>query len=154
MPQECVQNSLKELRLSRLLMLSERKYQRFLAPVLRENNVGASDYPVLLGLYHAQNAGIEALSQTEIAELNIQDKGLVTRAVKKLVKEGRVTTTLDPTNKSRHLVSLTEKGYKTAQNIDASIRKWENEIWDTFNEEDRSIARELFHGLYKAYLGQ
>lgn len=154
MSQESVRNSLEEFRLSRLLMLSERKYQRFLAPVLRKNNVGGSDYPVLLGLYHAQNAGIGALSQTEIAERNIQDKGLVTRAVRKLVKEGRVTTTLDPANKSRHLVSLTEKGYKTAQNIDASIRQWENEIWDMFDDDDRPVARKLFRGLYKAYLEQ
>ena len=154
MSQESVKNSLREFRISRLLMLSERKYQRFLAPILRENGVGASDYPVLLRLYHAQNAGTAALSQTEIAERTIQDKGLVTRAVRKLVKEGCVTTALDPANKSRHLVSLTEAGYQTAQNIDKSIRQWEDEFWDMFGEEDRPVALELFRSLYKAYLEQ
>lgn len=142
---------LKDLRLSRLLMFSERKYQRFLAPILREHGVGASDYPILLGLFHAKNAGVEAMSQTEIAVHNIQDNALVTRAVRSLTQKGLLTRAVDPSNRSRHLVSLTEKGYEVARSIDASIREWEDGLWDVFGDEE-PVARRLFAKLAESYL--
>ena len=87
------------MRISRILMLSERKYQRFLSKTLKKNGVGLSEYPILLALYHTKNAGMSALSQTEIADRNIQDKALVTRAVKKLTTSGLVESSIDPNNK-------------------------------------------------------
>ena len=141
----------RELRLSRLLMFSERKYQRFLAGVLKENGVGASDYPILLSLFHAGKAGMDALSQTEIADHNIQDKGLVTRAVRGLSGKGLVATVVDPSNRSRHLVSLTDEGEKVAARIDEAIRSWEDDLWGTFGE-DEPQARAIFAKLATEYL--
>lgn len=139
-------------RLSRLLMLSERQYQRYLSDVLKRNDLGFSDYPILLILFHAKNEGTLSLSQTDIANHNIQDKALVTRAVKKLSQQGLVTLALDPANRSRHLVSLTEQGYAKALAIDEAIYQWEQGIWDAIGEEDLGQAQRLFQKLYREYL--
>ena len=78
--------------------------------VLRELGLGFSDYLALHGL-----EGRQGCSQAELASfVGITDAG-ISRIVTRLAARGLLETAIDPSNRRRTLLALTQNGAEVAQ---------------------------------------
>jgi len=86
-----------------------------------------------------------SISQRELAEVLFVSEANVAKMIKKLVGKGLVKKQKDETNKSRNLLSLTEKGEEIFERINLETCGWERSITKNFtNEEYFEFKKKLY----------
>lgn len=86
-----------------------------------------------------------SISQRELAEVLFVSEANVAKMIKKLVGKGLVKKQKDETNKSRNLLSLTEKGEEIFDRINLETCGWERSITKNFtNEEYFEFKKKLY----------
>ena len=86
------------------------------------------------------------ISQRELAETLFVSEANVAKMIKKLVQKGLVKKEKDKNNKSRNILSLTEKGEEIFVKINVLTCAWERDITKKLSNED------LFELKQKLYL--
>ena len=86
------------------------------------------------------------ISQRELAETLFVSEANVAKMIKKLVQKGLVKKEKDKNNKSRNILSLTEKGEEIFVKINVLTCAWERDITKKLSNED------LFDLKQKLYL--
>jgi DNA-binding MarR family transcriptional regulator len=76
------------------------------------------------------------LSAVEVAERTLMDKVAVSRAVTKLIKNGRIDRKFDDTDKRRSILNLSEDGKKLHDEIAALALQFERDLLLGFSEEE------------------
>lgn len=99
------------------------KYDSFLKEKLKDSAITPTDSVYLTHIYFRQT-----MSQCDIAKLFYVSQANVAKIVKKLEKNGYIERTKDERNKSRNLISLTEKGLSTTETLIEFSKEWEKEI--------------------------
>lgn len=102
---------------------------------LKENLKGISiTYGELTYIYNIKY--FPSISQRQLAETLFVSEANVAKMVKKLVNKGIVEKKKDESNKSRNVLTLTEKGEEIFVEINALTCGWEREISKNFSNEE------------------
>ncbi|MEE3489376.1 MAG: MarR family transcriptional regulator [Methanobrevibacter sp.] len=105
---------------SPLVSLLHRRQNTFLNRKLKDVNLSAGLYPLLVKTY--KNKGI---SQEELAEALHINESTVTRNLEKLEKKGLITKT---PQKRKKIINVTDEGAEIAQTIMDYDDEWDNVI--------------------------
>ncbi len=89
------------------------------------------------------------ISQRELAETLFVSEANVAKMVKKLVKKGLVKKQKDENNKSRNVLSLTDKGEELFVKINVLTCGWERKITKDLSNEDLFDLKEKLYSLTK-----
>ena len=103
-----------------LVSLLHRRQNTFLNRKLKDVNLSAGLYPLLVKSY--KNKGI---SQEELAEALHINESTVTRNLEKLEKKGLITKT---PQKRKKIINVTDEGAEIAQTIMEYDDEWDNVI--------------------------
>jgi DNA-binding MarR family transcriptional regulator len=76
------------------------------------------------------------LSAVEVAERTLMDKVAVSRAVTKLIKNGRIDREFADADRRRSILNLSEEGRKVHNEIAPLALQFERELLDDISEED------------------
>jgi DNA-binding MarR family transcriptional regulator len=76
------------------------------------------------------------LSAVEVAERTLMDKVAVSRAVTKLIKNGRIDREFADADRRRSILNLSEEGWKVHNEIAPLALQFENELVQDIDEED------------------
>ena len=111
---------------------------------LKENLKGISiTYGELTYIYNIKY--FPSISQRQLAETLFVSEANVAKMVKKLVNKGIVEKKKDESNKSRNVLTLTEKGEAIFVEINVLTCGWEREISKNFsNEELFELKKKLY----------
>jgi len=87
------------------------------------------------------------LSAVEVAERTLMDKVAVSRAVTKLIKNGRIDREFDDTDKRRSILNLSEDGKKLHDEIAQLALQFERDLLLGFSEEELEILNNIMERL-------
>lgn len=94
-------------------------------------NITPRDFTYLANINYHQNC-----SQKDLAEFLFVSESNVAQIIKRLEKNGFVTREIDEKNKSRRILSLTEKGKETLYTLLKEIYEGEGIFFENYDEED------------------
>lgn len=107
------------------------QYNNYLKNKLKDVQITHGE---LTYIYHIKY--YENVSQRDIAENLLVSEANVAKMVKKLVNKGLVVKTKDANNKSKNILSLTEKGEEIFVKINVLTCGWERNIVKNLTNED------------------
>lgn len=90
-----------------------------------------------------------SISQRELAETLFVSEANVAKMIKKLVNKGLVQKVRDENNKSRNILSLTEKGEDIFVKINVLTCGWERQVTKEFDNEDYFELKEKLFKITK-----
>ena len=90
-----------------------------------------------------------SISQRELAETLFVSEANIAKMVKKLVKKGIVEKKKDENNKSRNILTLTDKGEEIFVKINILTCGWERDICKKFNNDELFEFKEKLYQITK-----
>ena len=96
---------------------------------LRDLEITASQIPFLIRLSHK-----EGITQDDLAVHLHIDKGTVARALKKLEDNEFIYREINPRNRRKYLLFLTEKGRQIVPKIYDIDKEWEKSVCSNFSD--------------------
>ena len=90
-----------------------------------------------------------SISQRQLAEVLYVSEANVAKMVKKLVKKDLVKKTKDEENKSRNILSLTDKGEEVFDKINVITCGWERDLTKNFTNEQYYKFKQNLYELIK-----
>lgn len=133
-----------DIPLEGLLSVITRNHFIYINRETKDLNLTGGQLPCLILLSHKQG-----VTQDYIARKFHIDKGTIARAVKKLEDKGFISRTLDPENRRKYLIFLTEKGEQTVPKIRGIERKWEKVVCEGLSDEEHSQLLKFLNVLAK-----
>ena len=122
----------------KLIAILHRKAQIFYTHSLKEADIGASEYPILLLLYRK-----DGVTQDEISQNLLLDKSAVTRAVQSLVNKGLAERKKDTEDHRCNRIFLTDKA-DAYRNLIESVRvSWNETLLEHMSQEEKEIFSRL-----------
>lgn len=98
------------------------------------------DFTYLANINYHQNC-----SQKELAEKLFVSESNVTQIIKRLEKNGLVNRDIDEKNKSRRILSLTEKGKQILYTLLKDIYEGEGKFLENYDEEDVEKFKKMLY---------
>ena len=86
------------------------------------------------------------LSQRELSDITLRDKSSILRSISSLQKKGLVVIEQDDTDKRKNNIDLSPAGKDLAIQMEALMRKAENDVLSVFPEAERVIAFQTVKG--------
>ena len=118
----------------RLIGLLYRKGQIFWTRALKEQKIGAAEYPVLLRLYRG-----DGLTQEEITRDLSVDKSAVTRVIQTLLDKGLVERRKDEKDRRCNRIFLTSLANAQRENIKQIQLQWNQILQQQMSEEEQKL---------------
>lgn len=118
------------------------KYDAFLKEKLRDHDLTTGDLTYLINIFYH-----EKLSQRQLADILYVSEANVAKIVKRLEKKGYIERVPDESNKSRKILNLTQKGKLTTYSLIKITYEWENNITNSFSEEQVSNLKKILYEL-------
>ena len=87
------------------------------------------------------------LSAVEVAERTLMDKVAVSRAVTKLIKNGRIDREFADADRRRSILNLSEEGWKVHNEIAPLALQFESELVHDIDKEDYKIFNAILEQL-------
>jgi len=87
------------------------------------------------------------LSAVEVAERTLMDKVAVSRAVTKLIKNGRIDREFDDTDKRRSILNLSEEGKKLHDEIAELALQFERDLLLGFSDDELESLNSIMERL-------
>ncbi|MBQ2635981.1 MAG: winged helix DNA-binding protein [Methanobrevibacter sp.] len=106
------------------LSLITKGHNIFFDEKLKGTCVSAAELPYLIRIYVDSNK----LTQRDLCDLFFVSEPVVARTLKNLEKKGFVIRNKDPKNKTRKLLSLTDKGVEISKKMFDINDEWEKDI--------------------------
>lgn len=122
----------------RWISLLYRSGQVYIGSQLKEYGIGRGQYIFLNTLYKG-----DGLSQDEIAEYLVIDKGTTAKALKKLEELGYVTRQAREDDKRYNQVFLTEKALGIKDEVRRVLVEWRHMLTQGLSEEEKETAISL-----------
>lgn len=120
---------------SPLVSLLHRKQTTFLNDKLKDVNLSSGLYPLLIKVYKSKK-----ISQEELAKELHVNESTVTRNLEKLEKKELIKKTPE---KRKKIITVTDKGKKTAQKIMDYDNEWDNKIKTIISNEEYTNLRNI-----------
>lgn len=130
--------------LGRWISLLNRYFQVYMRDQLKGYDIYA-DHHLFLGVLYQQ----EGLSQEEIAQQVMIDKGTTARALRKLEEQGYILRKTTSGNKKVKHVYLTEKAHSLKPDRKHMLKKWTNTLAEGMTEQEFQTAIDLFQKMTK-----
>lgn len=128
-----LENDLSDIPLGVFISIIHRTHIIHLNKEMKDLELTAGQFPFLIHLSHN-----EGITQDDLAiHLHI-DKGTVARALKKLEDNGFIYREINPENRRRYLLFLTEKGTQVVPQIQSIDKEWEDSICSNFSDNERN----------------
>ena len=118
--------------------------QAFISAELKEDAIGSGQYPFLLVLYQ-----YDGISQEELSNRLIIDKGTTARAVSKLEAAGYVQRRSDPDDRRLNRVYLTQQGRDVRPKLYETLGKWSEVMLKDLSQDEQES---LLHTLHKVVM--
>ncbi len=93
----------------------------------------------------------KTLPQSYISQLLNIHGGSVTKALKRLEEKGFVEIHPNPENKSKNIVSITDKGRIVTQEFNKTINEIEDEIFKDYTQNEKEKLKIMLRDLSKKY---
>ena len=78
-------------------------------------------------------------NQDNISKALKMDKSSVAKVVNKCVEDGLVERRVNPDNRREYILTMTEEGKKTVQELIDIVEEWQNEALSVLSEEERKL---------------
>lgn len=128
------------------LSFIQRSQQKYLTQNLKNTEFIYGDIKLLMPLLKYNEA-----SQEDLANTYGLNKSTVSNSIKRLEKQGLIKKIINPENRRKNKINLTDKGEKTAKEIIQLNKEWEEQILkDTnplFFKELNKIANNCLNNL-------
>ena len=129
-----------EERFTYFLVTTLRMYHQYMSKHLKELGVSLSDYSAIVFLFHEMNNDNErVVTQALIADTVSQDRGLMSRTIRRLKNSGIVSVSNSSKNHSHHSIQLTEKGIEIGKVIHQKTVDWEQYFYSAIDKSDRAL---------------
>ena len=125
-------------RTGRLISILYRKGQIHLGKLLKSCNVGASEFPVLLYLYHQ-----DGVTQEDLVAYMCLDKSAVARIIQSLLSKNYITKAKDSKDQRCNRIYITPKGLKLKSEIEASLDAWHTILMKDFTDDEKAMTNTL-----------
>lgn len=113
-----------DIPMSIYLSIIHRQYRIFLNNALEKEGINAAQVPILNYLLKH-----ECACQDEMANAYRIDKGSIARSVRKLELMDLIYKEIDPNNRRKHNLYLTEAGQELAEKIWRIDKEWEEKFY-------------------------
>lgn len=127
-----------ELMIGKYISILYRQAQGYLAGQMKELKIGSGQYAFLLALY--QHNGI---SQEELSNRLMIDKGTTAKAVSKLESAGYVVRKQNPEDRRSNLVYLTKNGWEVRSAVYDTLQEWTGLMLRDISSVEREILLNL-----------
>ena len=94
----------------------------------------------------------ESLPQSYISQLLNIRGGSVTKALKRLESKGLVVINPNPENKTKNIVTITDKGKNVAKEFKDNIESIETELFKKFDDEEKEKLKMMLRDIAKEYI--
>ena len=94
----------------------------------------------------------ESLPQSYISQLLNIRGGSVTKALKRLESKGLVEINPNPENKTKNIVTITDKGKNVAKEFKDNIESIETELFKKFDDEEKEKLKMMLRDIAKEYI--
>lgn len=112
--------------------------RRYFAVEMEKMDLPPVAFPLLMRLKHRDN-----VSQEDLVDEFLVDKGTVARTLANLEDAGLVTREVDPDDRRVKRVSVTDRGREVAGDLKAVARRWEGKLLEDFSEQEREQLLEF-----------
>lgn len=119
-------------------------YNDFLTKKLKDLEITHGELTYIYNIKY-----FKSVSQRQLAEILYVSEANVTKMVKKLVNKGLVKKTKDESNKSRNILSLTDKGEEAFDKINLFTCGWERDITKNFTNGEYLEFKQRLYELIK-----
>lgn len=109
--------------------------RRYFAAAMEHLGLPATAFPLIFRLLRHDN-----VSQDELADDFLVDKGTTARTLARLEQAGLITRTVDEHDRRVKRVRVTDKAREMAPEIRAATRAWNDLLLDGFSPEERELA--------------
>lgn len=106
--------------------------RRYFAAEMEKMDLPPVAFPLLMRLRHR-----EGVSQEDLVNDFLVDKGTVARTLANLEDAGLVSREVDPDDRRIKRVSVTERGREVAEDLKAIARTWDGKLMEGFTPEER-----------------
>lgn len=120
-----------EIPVSLMISMIHRTHMIFINEKIKDMDITAGQIPFLMVLSRE-----EGISQDDLASHFHIDKGVVARALRRLEDNKYLFREIDPENRRRHLIYLTNKGKETVPRIKNIDKEWEDSMRSKISEDE------------------
>jgi MarR family transcriptional regulator, temperature-dependent positive regulator of motility len=124
-------NDLDDVPLGVFISIIHRTHMIYLNHEIKGLEISAGQILYIMGLSKK-----EGITQDDLASQYHIDKGSVARALKKLEDNKLICRKIDPENRRKYLIYLTEKGRNIVPKIHRIYNQWENSICSNLSKEE------------------
>ncbi len=135
-------DDLSSIPLGAFISIIHRTHMIYLNDKMKELDLTAGQCPFLMKLSYN-----EGITQDDMANHFHIDKGTVARALRKLEDNEFLYREIDPKNRRKYLIYLTEKGKDAVPEIIGIDNEWENLVCAKFSDEEKSHLFEILQKL-------
>lgn len=128
-----------EIPIGLMVSMIHRTHMIFINEKIKHMDLTAGQIPFLMVLSRE-----EGITQDELAAHFHIDKGVVARALRKMEDKNYLLREIDPENRRRHRIYLTEKGKSTVPKITNIDKEWEDSICSKISEEEYNQIFSIF----------
>ena len=118
-------------------------HNTFFDEKLKGTGVSAAELPYIVRIYADNNK----LTQRDLCNLFFVSEPVVARTLKNLEKKGFIIRNKDPQNRTRKLLSLTERGIEISKRMFDINDEWEKLLFDNFTSDEIEIYKRLTKSL-------
>ena len=104
---------------------------------LKGTGVSAAELPYIVRIYADNNN----LTQRDLCNLFFVSEPVVARTLKNLEKKGFIIRNKDPKNRTRKLLSITDKGMEISKRMFDINSEWEKRIFNNFTPDEMETFR-------------
>ena len=105
--------------------------------------MSAAELPYIVRIYADNNK----LTQRDLCNLFFVSEPVVARTLKNLEKKGFIIRNKDPQNRTRKLLSLTERGIEISKRMFDINDEWEKLLFDNFTSDEIESYKSLTKAL-------
>ena len=134
-----------EFSMGRNLSFIYRSYHKYMNTVLKDINVCAGEFPILMALSKR-----EGLGQNELSRVVIMNKSLVSRHVQTLSAKGFINVNQEKESNNKNILSLSDKGRELMPKIISAKNTWEKEVLKDFTAKEKECFFNMLDKLLKA----
>ena len=119
------------------LSLIIKGHNTFFDEKLKGTGVSAAELPYIVRIYADNNK----LTQRDLCNLFFVSEPVVARTLKNLEKKGFIIRNKDPKNRTRKLLSITDKGMEISKRMFDINSEWEKRIFNNFTPDEMETFR-------------
>lgn len=121
------------------------KYRhRFFDDKFRKIDVNFPEGPYLIKIYEEKQ-----VKMNDLTTIMPYHKSHLTRAIQHLTDNGLILKETDPEDQRGYILSITDKGAMTAQNVLSVFEDWDQLIYSVITEEEKELMDRLYKRIYE-----